>query len=155
MRVDEIMSVPAYTCHANESLMQAAKLMWDHDCGAIPVVNDKGKLVGMVTDRDISMAAYTQAKSLDEIQVHVAMSKAVVTARPDDAVTELEDLMAIHQIRRVPIIDPAGKPIGIVSLNDLARSSVRTPAKLRVGIAKVIQTLAAICQPRSEPRAAA
>ena len=83
MHAENLMSHPIVSCHVNDSLNVAAQLMWDHDCGAVAIVNDDGKLVGMVTDRDVCMAAYTQGRSLDAILVNSAMSKRVVFARPE------------------------------------------------------------------------
>src|SRR5690349_17747463 len=122
MYTDELMSHPAITCHVNDPLSVAAQLMWDHDCGAVAVVNDDGKLVGIVTDRDICMAAYSQGRSLDDMLTHSAMSKHVVCARARQPLEDVEQLMASHKIRRIPVIDSEGRPIGLVSLHDIARA---------------------------------
>lgn len=154
MHVQDLMSSPAVTCHVNDTLQVAAQLMWDHDCGALPVVTDTGTCVGMITDRDVCMAAYTQGRSLDAMLVHGAMSKHVISARPGQRVGELEQLMAQHQIRRIPVIDAEGRPIGIVSLNDLAIESAQPDTRMKQGLAKVAHTLAAICRPRVTRKAA-
>lgn len=148
MHAEELMTHPAVSCHANESLNVAAALMWDHDCGAIAVVNDDGKLVGVITDRDICMATYTQGRPLHEILVNHAMSKHVVAAHPQNSLEDLEGLMATHKIRRIPVIDGEGRPIGIVSLNDLARESAQPDTKVKNAAQKVLHTLAAVCTPR-------
>jgi CBS domain-containing protein len=155
MRVEELMSQPVVTCDVNDTLNYAAMLMWDHDCGALPVVREDGKLTGIITDRDICMAAYTQGKSLDEILVNAVMSRHVVTARPDQKVGDVEQLMADHQVRRVPIVDDDNHALGIVSLNDLAIESVQPDTRMRYGLAKIAHTLAAICAPRITKRKAA
>ena len=121
MRAEDLMTRPIVTCHVNDPLNIAAQLMCDHDCGAVAVVNDDGKLVGMITDRDICMAANAQGRSLEAILVNGAMSKRVVAARPEQSLEELEQLMADHNLRRIPVMDREGRPIGIVSLSDLAR----------------------------------
>ena len=63
MKVRDLMSRPVQTCRSNESLNAAAQKMWDEDIGAVAVVDDKNRVVGVVTDRDLCMAAYTQGRS--------------------------------------------------------------------------------------------
>jgi len=145
MRVEELMSHPATTCHVNDPLSVAAQLMWDHDCGALPVVNDEGKLTGMITDRDICMAAYTRGCSLDAILVNRAMATHVIAVRGEQMLAEVEELMAKNQLRRLPVVDDVGTPIGVISLNDLATESVQPDSEMKHGLAKIAHTLAAIC----------
>lgn len=155
MRVDEIMSTPVLTCHAQDMLNIAARTMWEADCGAIAVVNDEGKLTGMVTDRDICMAGMMQNQPLSEIPVHVAMARHVHAVQPMQPVEDVERLMAVHQIRRIPVVGSDGKPIGLVSINDLAREAARPSSQLRSELIRLIQTLALICQPRTDAKQAA
>lgn len=151
MNVEQLMTPDPATCRKSETLEQAASRMWEHDCGALPVLDDDGLLAGMVTDRDICMAAYTQGKPLSEITVESAASKEVfsVSARID--VSEAERLMQRKQIRRVPVVNGhnQGALVGILSLNDIARATARS----RSGVTEheVAETLSAVCQPRSTP----
>jgi CBS domain-containing protein len=121
MRIADIMSRPAATCRPDESTQEAARLMWECDCGAVPVVQDDGTIAGIVTDRDICMAAYTRGERLRDIRVVDAMSRVVFTVHPDTPLEEAEQLMANKQIRRLPIVDGQNRPIGIVSLGDVVR----------------------------------
>jgi CBS domain-containing protein len=150
MRAQDLMTVPAITCHVNDSLKLAAQKMWDGDIGVVAVVNDDGKLTGMLTDRDICMAAYTQSRPLEEMLVNSAMGRHAVSAVPESTVGLLEELMARHQIRRIPIVDAEGKPVGIVSMNDLAIECVQPDTAMKQGPSKVAHTLAAICQHRPQ-----
>jgi CBS domain-containing protein len=120
MRADQIMSLPVVTCRSNETVARAAREMLDHDCGAIPIVNDKGKLVGMLTDRDICMSALAQGVSLASISIHTAMTNDVYAATPDTDVAAIREVMRINRVHRVPVVDRDNKPIGIVSATDLA-----------------------------------
>lgn len=149
MRAQQLMTSPPVTVHVNDPLNVAAEKMWDGDIGALAVVNDEGKITGMITDRDICMAAYTQGKSLDQLLVNCAMAHHVVTARPDQTIEEIEQLMGKHQLRRIPIVDAFGAPIGVVSMNDLAIESVQPDTPMKLGPAKIAHTLAAICRPRT------
>ncbi|MCX5747409.1 MAG: CBS domain-containing protein [Proteobacteria bacterium] len=151
MKVEHLMSSPATTCNANDTLETAAGLMWDHDCGALPVVREEdGKLTGMITDRDICMAGYTQGRPLGDLLVNSAMATHVVAVKPDQGIAELEQLMIKHQLRRLPVVDRDGKPIGMISLGDLARESALPSTRMTNAMPSVARTLAAIATPRHE-----
>jgi CBS domain-containing protein len=147
MRVEQIMSRPVAMCRSSDSLHSAARLMWDHDCGALPVTDDDGKLVGMVTDRDICMATYTQGRAPQTISVWDAMAKQVFSCHAADSLEAAEHLMGEKQVRRVPVVDDGNRPIGLLSMNDLARQGASS--KKKDAQYEVLQTMATICQPRS------
>lgn len=147
MQIKDLMSHPPVTCPANSTLDHAARLMWEFDCGIIPVVNDDGRLAGVVTDRDVCMAAYTQGRSLASIPIATAMGKQVVAVHASDPIEQAERLMRDNQIRRLPVLDADGRPIGLVSMNDLARLAAR--AKKSGVDRELVRTLAAVCQPRA------
>jgi CBS domain-containing protein len=155
MRVHDLMTTPAVTCHVNDTLQAAATAMWNSDCGAIVVVNDEGKATGIITDRDICMAAYTQGRPLGAILVHTAMAHQLIAVPPDHKVADAERLMADHQIRRLPVVNAEGVPIGMLSLNDLAIECCEPDTAMKNGPARVAYTLAAICQHRGPGRTAA
>ena len=148
MQARDLMTSPAITCHVNDSLSVAAHKMWDADIGALAVVNDEGKLTGMITDRDICMAAFTQGRTLEDLLVNSAMSKRAFSAPGGATLDAVEQLMAKHQIRRIPIVDDAGMPIGVISMNDLALASQQPRAKATQEPATIAYTLAAICKHR-------
>jgi CBS domain-containing protein len=152
MRIADIMSQPAVTCQPNQNLNAAADLMWRHDCGAIPVVDDQKRVVGIITDRDVCMAAYTQGKSLSEIPVSTAMAKQVFTCHPDDPIEAAEHLMQDRQVRRVPVVDGQTGCVGVLSLNDVVRASAGRRGN---GMQReVVETLSAIGTPRQRSSAA-
>jgi CBS domain-containing protein len=151
MHAQDLMTSPPITCHVNDPLTVAAQKMWDADIGALPVVNDEGKVTGMITDRDICMAAYTQGRSLDGLLVNSAMTRKIVSASPEATLTDVEQLMARHQVRRIPIVDATGNPVGVVSVNDLAIESVQPETATKHGPSKLANTMAAICRHRSGP----
>ena len=153
MQVRSIMSQPPVTCPIDGTLDQPARLMWEFDCGIVPVVTDDGRLAGVVTDRDICMAACFNGNRLGQIPVGTAMAHAVIAVHVDDAVEQAETLMRDNQIRRLPVIDNDGRPVGVVSMNDIARLVSRVR---RSGIDReLVQTLAAVCAPRTPDRATA
>lgn len=152
MRVQDLMSYPAITCHVNDDLDVPARLMQEHDCGMIPVVGDHGELAGVITDRDICMAAHTQRRSLDQLLVNAVMTKHVFSVHPDDKLSEATRLITEHQIRRIPVVDVCGKPVGVLSLNDLAIESVQPDTRMKNAFANIAHMIAAVCQPRSSRR---
>ncbi len=119
MKVADLMTPDVKTCTIHDSLNGAARVMWDHDCGCAPVVDAQGKLVGIVTDRDICMAAYTQGVSLGSIPVERVMSPKVISCSRTDDLDTAHRLMRTHEIHRIPVVDSRSRPIGILSLSDV------------------------------------
>ena len=149
MRIEKVMTHEVYTCRQDDSLEHAAQLMWDRNCGCLPVCTFDGatRVVGLITDRDICMCALFQHKPLAELRVSQAMSKEVRACKPGDSITAAEKVMAEAQIRRLPVLDDEDSLIGIVSLSDLAREAEREVAQAQPEISEmeVGGTLAAIC----------
>jgi CBS domain-containing protein len=146
MNVSQLMTTNVLTCHADDRLDRAAQIMWDHDCGCVPVVDDMGHLQGMITDRDICMAALTQGKRLDEIPIASAMSREVLAASPNEDIERAADLMSKRQVRRIPVIDRQNQVVGVLSLGDLARALSDRRAN-NVPVPTVARTLSQISQP--------
>lgn len=147
MKTRDVMTEGARTCAPDHPLNCAAQIMWEHDCGCVPVVGDDGKAVGMITDRDICMAAYTQGRTLSEMQVSSAMSTDLVAVRDTDALDVAEQRMRERQVRRLPVLDAKGSVVGILSLSDIVRHTQTDARSNGAGPAKVTDTLAAICAP--------
>ena len=150
MRISQIMKRDVEICAPDDNLASAAGRMWDRDIGCLPVVNEKGEVVGVVTDRDICMAALTCGKPLHQVPVSVAMAKEVLSCSSDASLIEAEEIMRSGQVRRLPVIDSDGYLVGIVSLNDFARLAEHEIGRKNrdVSAQEVTATLAAVCQPR-------
>jgi len=121
MNVSEIMTTDAATCRTGDSLNRAAQIMWDGRCGCVPILSQDGRVAGIVTDRDVAMAAYTQGRRLDDIAVDTAMSRPAWTCVETTTVEEAEDLMMANAVRRLVVVNGDQQPRGIVSLDDIAR----------------------------------
>ena len=153
MNVKDVMTKDVKSCSVNDSLNVAAQIMWDGDCGCVPVLDDKQEVVGMITDRDICMAAYTQNQPLTAIPVAAAMSREVYGCGPEDTIDSAEQTMRARQVRRLPVLGFERQLLGILSLNDLARAiSVGKPHAPGLSAAAVEATLAAVCRPRMPVR---
>jgi CBS domain-containing protein len=153
MKAKDIMSRHVWTCTPESNLQEACQVMWEHDCGSVPVVDADGRgLHGIVTDRDACMAVYTQGRGLGEIPVTVAMTGEVQHCLPDDDLATVHEIMRRHRIRRVPVLD-GDQLVGIVSLNDMALAAQNGRPVANESPSAVGSTLAEICRHRaaSEP----
>jgi CBS domain-containing protein len=140
------MTSPVATCSEGGRLNDAARVLWECDCGSVPVVDAEGRLRGMITDRDICMAAYTQGRTLQEIPIAPVMASHVLVCHVDDSLETAEQLMREGQVRRIPVIDNDGRPVGIVSMNDVTRAAAD---QRRSNLDRdVVETLAAVGEPR-------
>lgn len=151
MRIDELMAKDIQTCGPNDSLHRAAQIMWDRDCGIVPVVDDARRVVAMITDRDVCMACFTKNRAPSQIRVSEVASNTVYSIAADDTIDTAERIMREHQVRRLPVVDDAGCLLGLVSINDLSRHAHKTRPLKGDGLSgdAVAQTLASIGQPRS------
>lgn len=119
MKVSELMTKNPATAMPSSGLSEVAKMMRDCDCGAIPIV-ENDKVVGVITDRDITIRVIADNKNPQDVKVGDVMSKQIVTARVGDDVREVANMMEKHKVRRVPVVDEQGKCVGIVSQADIA-----------------------------------
>lgn len=157
MKIAQIMKRDVEICGLDDNLAAVASRMWDCDLGCLPVLNELSQVVGMITDRDICMAALTRGLPLREISVPVAMSREVLSCAPDATLAEADEIMRSGQVRRLPVVDAEGKLVGIVSLNDLARVAERELGRKNRDLTpqEVTATLAAIGTPRQSNGATA
>ena len=123
MQAREIMSKDPRTVTPETTLRDAARLMKDEDVGILPVVESQGsrKLVGVVTDRDITIRHVAEGHTKADCTVREAMSSSVRTGREEDSVDDIMDMMGREQVRRVPIVDERGDLVGIVAQADIVR----------------------------------
>lgn len=135
-----IMTSQVFTVSENQSCQEAAAIMSEHNIGAIPVVNDRGEICGMITDRDITLRATAQGQAAQTRVSQVMTAQKIVQGTPDMDIHEAAQIMAKQQIRRLPVVEN-GQVVGMVALGDLAvnnqfdhdaeqaLSSISTPSK--------------------------
>lgn len=144
MKVSDLIQRDVITCSDRDSAEHVAALMWQYDVGCVPVIDEGCRVIGMITDRDIAMAAFLQGRPLRSITVSTVMAKEVVTCLEADNLLDVEHSMRHRQIRRVPVVDIAGVLVGIVSVNDIARAAHGG----KLPSSEVASTLATISHPR-------
>lgn len=150
MKVKEIMTANAKACTPASTLGEAAGLMWQNDCGIVPVVAEGDRLIGLVTDRDICMAAMFKNRDLSNISVEEVISGKVFTCKPEDDVHTVLETMREYKVRRLPVVAADGKLEGIVSLNDLVLKAEKPNAKQvpELSYDDVMHIQKSICQHR-------
>lgn len=156
MKVEQIMSRPPVTCVVTDTANRAAQLMWEADIGCVVVLEADGRLAGIITDRDVCMAAYTRGVALSQIVVGEVMTRSVAVVREDDRLGMAEALMRSKKVRRLPVVDTKDRVVGLLSLNDVARTAQHQLGRRVPDVAgdEVVSTLGAICEPR-KPQAIA
>lgn len=157
MNVENLMSHDIEACNPDDSLTDAAMIMWRRDCGIVPVVNpDTHEITGVITDRDICMAAATRHARTDDLYVRDVMTRdGVTTVTPDESVQTAVDRMAEAQVRRIPVADRSGVLIGMLSLNDIVLAAEKTNKRAEgmPTYSDTVDALKAVCAHRNaEPR---
>jgi len=155
MIVADLMTRNAASVRSGQTLAAAVQVMWDCDCGAVPVLeNAADKIIGVLTDRDICIATWSRDLPPSSIFVDEVISRDLIQCSPQDTIHRVETLMRAKQIRRIPVVDSSQHLVGILSLADIARATSDSPA-LRSGGAlsseELATTLAGICRSHLTP----
>jgi CBS domain-containing protein len=140
MLVKDVCARDVKACGPEESLVQAAAAMWSFDCGILPVIDDDRRLLGVVTDRDICMAAATRDQRASRLLVREVLTVDPVVCGPHEDLSAVLARMAGAQLRRLPVVDVDGTLLGKLSICDVLRREDLAPEALR--------TLRAIAEPR-------
>ena len=146
MKVSEIMTTDVATCQIGDNVNHAAQLMWERNCGCVPVLDREGAVVGMLTDRDACMASYTQGRPMVEIPVSTAMTRDVQGCDPSASIDEVLQKMMINRVCRLVVAEPGGRIEGLISLDDIARTGAARDGKNGIDLEKVALTMAEIAK---------
>ena len=153
MNVKDVMTREVRSVRMADRLDAAARLMWEQDCGIAPVVDSSNVLVGVLTDRDLCMATYTQGRPLSEIPVTAVMARMLRTIKPDDTLATAMGVLQQAQVHRLPVVDARGVLVGMLAVNDLVRLAAARPGALDA--AAVVKCLATIGASRRATNAGA
>jgi CBS domain-containing protein len=148
MQVKDIMTPEPKAIWLTQSLTDAARLMWENDCGVLPIIKDGRTVVGVITDRDVCMAATMNARNPSAVSVEEVMTGEVFSVTPDDDVDQALQLMRDHQVHRLPVISEEGELQGILSLNDVILNAKTKPEGDSIAYGDLVTTFQAIGQHR-------
>jgi CBS domain-containing protein len=154
MKVKEVMSPNAKGIWLTESLADAAQIMWENDCGALPIIKDGRKVIGIITDRDICMAIAMRDKNPSGVSVEEVMTGQVYSVNSEDDIDLALQTMQEHKIRRLPVVNAEGELEGILSLNDVVLKAEAVMGEDAIGYGDVIETYRAICEHPAPPQSA-
>ncbi|MDE2089819.1 MAG: CBS domain-containing protein [Gammaproteobacteria bacterium] len=150
MKIKDVMVTNVKACGPDDKLESVAMVMWNNDCGSVPVVDIAGKAIGIVTDRDISMAAALNHKALWDMTPREIMNgRALHTCRTEDDIKSALKIMWAQKVRRLPVVDDIGQLQGILSVDDLVACAERGTRGLRapdLSYDDTITTLKAVCR---------
>src|SRR5688572_4953236 len=137
-------------CRSTAALAPAEQIMWANGCGAVPVVAAKERIIGIIPDRDLAMAAHLQGVAVRDSRVSSAMAREVKTCTPRDTPATVQALMQHHRIRRVPVVDSQRRIVGMISLGDLAHAMASEQTLGGDGMTwiAIAHTLARVSEPR-------
>lgn len=151
MRVRDLMTRSVASVSSRQSLSEAARSMWDCDCGAVPVTEPgSDRVIGMITDRDICIATWSRDQPPSSIPIAEVMSRELFYCTPDQSISSVESLMRSRRVRRIPVLDGSQLLVGILSLADIVTLAQRTGAPSAasdLAATEIAATLANICQP--------
>ena len=146
MQIKDIMTTDVASCLPDTDLASVARIMWDRDCGFVPVVDGAGHVSGVLTDRDICIASATRGVPPHKISAAQVMHAAPIhAAHPDDSLATALAEMKEAKVRRLPVLADDGTLAGVVSMNDLVLGSGSPGAP---AARDILATMAAICSHR-------
>lgn len=122
MDVRSVMTPDPATCQVTSPLREVARLMLENDCGLVPVIDEQGRAVGTVTDRDIALRVVAEGRDPAQCTAQDCMTSPVASVNIESSLTEATELMESEQIRRVLVIDQDGRLCGVIAQADVALS---------------------------------
>jgi CBS domain-containing protein len=123
MKVKDVMMRTPASCEATTNLGAAVEILWNRNCGILPVIDSQGNVLGVVTDRDLCIALGTRNQLLGDVTVGQVVSGKVFTCKPDDDIRDALNTMAREKVRRLPVVNDAGQLEGILSMDDIVLHS--------------------------------
>ena len=119
MKVKEVMMGTPYYCQLDTNLGSATELMWNGNCGFLPVIGAEGKIAGAVTDRDLCIALGTRNRLPGEVKIREVMSHRLFACSAGDDVHAALEIMKEGGVRRLPVLGEDGALVGVISIDDV------------------------------------
>ena len=144
MKVKDVMKTNVGFCSTEDSLMKAAEVMRQRDCGVVPIVNADKKVVGMLTDRDLCLAVVARNRKASDVKTEELLCGKAIVCAADDKIEDALTKMRKYQVKRLAAIGSGGELVGILSVTDVLQLAAGKDKKLKK---KVYATLKAIFKP--------
>lgn len=145
MNVNDIMITNASCCSTDTTLDKVAMLMWENNCGSIPVVDNKNKPIGIITDRDIAMCCALNHKAPWEMNTSTIMANRMLyTCSTDDDLEMAMSTMKKQKIRRLPVTNSDGSIAGMISIDDIVACSAKNKSINKMSYDLTMNTLKAV-----------
>jgi len=129
MKVRDIMMSAPKFCRPDTNLAAAVEIMWKSDCGFLPVVDFENRVAGVLTDRDVCIALGTRNQKASDVLVRDVMTDRVYGCAVEDDIHTALQTMEKHQVRRLPVVNPDGKLVGVLSIGDLTLHAEKREGK--------------------------
>jgi CBS domain-containing protein len=146
MKVRDVMTKNVTSCHPEQNLGEVVENMWRYRCGAMPLVNDEGRVMGIITDRDMCIALGTRDLKASELKAADVAPARYFACRPDDDIHTALKTMAAQEVRRLPVTDEYGKLAGILSIDDIV---VRARPGSAINYSEIVRAMQTICESRT------
>ncbi len=139
MKVEKIMTSDVGVCQVNESLAEAAGIMWQKDCGVVPIVDENNQAIGMITDRDVCIAVTSQNRPASEILTGELINGKPITCSLSDSAKDALKKMRKYKIKRLPVVDEKCELAGILSIADFLR--IKKNKSFKKQLLKTLETI--------------
>lgn len=146
MLVKDLMTKDVSSCRPANNMAELAEVMWNQRCGALPILDDSGRVIGIITDRDICIALGTRNIRASDVLARDVSPARCFTCSPDDDLREALRTMANQEVGRLPVIDEIGQLVGILSMDDVIFRAGGGSSSLSDG--EIIDTIAAMREER-------
>ena len=134
----DLMTDNATCCLPSDTVVAATRSMRDEDVGSVPVVDEQQRLLGIITDRDVALRVVAEGYDPGDTTVQEVMTRHPVTCRPDDDMRRALDLMALHQVRRIPVVGDGQRLLGIIAQADIA-TRMNSPRRIATVVEDISQ----------------
>ena len=139
MKVKKIMTAEAGFCFVEDSLSRAVEIMWQRDCGAVPIVDVEMQVAGMITDRDIAIAASFRNQKTSEISIGEVIGNRVFTCKENEDAEDVLKKMRRAKVKRIPVTDENGALVGIISIADLILKAPKLKKKTYSALKSIVK----------------
>ena len=147
MKVQDLMSKSAISCRSETSLAAAGAMMWEHDCGILPIVDEAGKVTAVITDRDICIALSTRDAPSSQITVGDVVKPNALVCAPEDDIHVALKRIGEGKVHRLPVVNSEGILVGLLSINDIIlRAEKGDGRKPGIAYEELMGVLRAICE---------